>query len=73
MEDGEKQVDVAENVSRQPVTNISNDCSILQSIWFRCHTVLSNCVDRKFVESELRFVLCCGTFLWFVYLLSKTF
>ena len=73
MEDGEKQVYVAENVSRQPVTNISNDCSIFQSIRIRCRTIFSNIMDRKFMESELRFVLYCGTFLWIVYLLSKAF
>ena len=68
MEDGEKQVYVAENVSRQPVTNISNDCSFFQSIWIRYNTILADTVDRKFMESELRYVLYSGIVLWLIHL-----
>ena len=45
--------------------------TILQSLWIRCRTIFPNITDRKFMESELRFVLYCGTFLWVIYLLSK--
>lgn len=44
---------------------------ILQSIWVRCRSIFPTATDRSFMESELRFVLYCGTFLWVVYLLSK--
>ena len=44
---------------------------ILQSFWVRCRSVFPNITDREFMESELRFVLYCGTFLWIVYLLSQ--
>ena len=71
MADGEKQVYVAENVSRQPVTNIFNVSVILQSIWIRCGSIFSNIVDRKFMESQLRIVLYCGVFFWSLFLLSK--
>jgi hypothetical protein len=71
MEDGEKQVYVAENVSRQPVTNIFNVSIILQSIWIRCGSIFSNIVDRKFMESQLRVVFCCGVLFWSLFLLSK--
>lgn len=71
MEDGEKQVYVAERVSRQPLTDISNAGSIFQSIWIRCRTIFSNIMDRKFMESELRVVLYCGILFWTLFLLSQ--
>ncbi len=45
--------------------------SILQSLWIRCRSVFPNTTDRKFMESELRLVLYCGSIFWFVYLLSQ--
>ena len=48
-----------------------NAGTILQSFWVRCRTIFPYATDRKFMESELRFVLYCGAFLWFIYLLSK--
>jgi len=48
-----------------------NAGTILQSFWVRCRTIFPYATDRKFMESELRFVLYCGTFLWVVYLLSQ--
>ena len=45
--------------------------SILQSVWVRCRTIFPTATNREFMESELRFVLYCGTILWIVYLLSK--
>jgi hypothetical protein len=71
MEDGEKRIDMEVNISRQPVTNIFNDSSFLKSFWIRCHSIFANIVDRKFMESELRFVLFCGCVLWIVYILSQ--
>lgn len=44
---------------------------IFQSIWVRCRAIFPTATDRKFMESELRFVLYCGGILWIVYLLSK--
>ena len=71
MEDGEKQVYVAENVSRQSITNIFNVSTILQSIWIRCRSIFVNIMDRKFMESQLRVVLYCGVLFWSLFLLSK--
>ena len=45
--------------------------SFLQSVWVRCRSIFPNITDRKFMESELRLVLYCGTFLWIIYLLSQ--
>jgi hypothetical protein len=71
MADGDKQKNVEKNVSRQSLSNIFNVGIIFQSIWVRCRSVFPNITDRKFMESELRFVLYCGTFLWVIYLLSQ--
>ena len=71
MEDGEKQVYVAENVSRQSLTDISNDGTILKPIWVRRGSILSDIMDRKFMESQPRFVFYCGIVFWTLYLLSK--
>jgi hypothetical protein len=69
-DDGEKQ-NLEEDLSRKPISTISNDCPIFQSIWIRCCSVWSNIVDRKFMESQLRVVLYCGSIFWTLYLLSK--
>ena len=71
MDDAKKHGNVAENSKRKSVSNIFNASSVLQSFWIRCRSIFPNTLDRKFMESELRFVLYCGTFLWIVYILSK--
>jgi hypothetical protein len=45
--------------------------SILQSVWVRCRTIFPNITDRKFMESELRFVLYSGVIFWSVYLVYE--
>jgi hypothetical protein len=49
-----------------------NAGTILQSLWVRCRTIFPNATDRKFMESELRFVLYSGTILWALYLVYQT-
>jgi hypothetical protein len=71
MEDGNKQTNMEKSVSRQSLPNIFNVGTLLQSFWIRCRSVFPDITDRKFMESELRFVLYCGGILWVVYLLSK--
>ena len=71
MDDANKQGDVAENSKRKSVSNFFNVGFVLQSIWIRCRSVFPNITDRKFMESELRFVLYCGGIFWALYLLSK--
>ena len=71
MEDGGKNQNVEKDSSRQPIAGIFNARVILQSFWIRCRAVFPNITDRKFMESELRIVLYCGTFFWIVYLLSQ--
>jgi len=46
---------------------------ILQSIWVRCRTIFPTATDRKFMESELRFVLYSGVLFWTLYLVYETF
>ncbi len=60
-----KQIDV---VQRYGI----NAGTILQSLWVRCRTIFPNATDRKFMESELRFVLYSGTILWALYLVYQT-
>lgn len=64
---------------KQRTSNDDSKRSILdvgtffQSIWIRCSSIFSYIVDRKFMESELCFVLYCGVFLWVIFLLFQTF
>jgi hypothetical protein len=71
MEDGEKNQNVEKDPPRQPIAGIFNARTIFQSFWIRCRSIFPDITDRKFMESELRFVLYCGTILWIVYLLSQ--
>jgi hypothetical protein len=71
MEDDGKNENVEKDLPRQPVSGIFNARLILQSFWIRCRTVFPNITDRKFMESELRFVLYCGIVFWVLYLLSQ--
>ena len=71
MEDGEKQVYVAENVSRQSLTDISNAGSILQPVRVRRSSIFSDIMDREFMERQSRYVLYCGILFWSVFLLSQ--
>jgi hypothetical protein len=48
-----------------------NAGTILQSLWIRCRTIFPNATDRKFMESELRFVLYSGTILWGLYMVYE--
>ena len=50
-----------------------NAGTILQSVWIRCRTIFPNITDRKFMESELRFVLYSGVILWGLYMAYETF
>ena len=71
MEDGSKNKNVEKSVSRQSFPNIFNVGIVFQSIWVRCRSIFPDITDRKFMESELRFVLYCGGVFWILYLLSQ--
>ena len=49
-----------------------NAGTILQSVWVRCRSIFPYATDRKFMESELRFVLYSGVIFWAVYLAYQT-
>jgi hypothetical protein len=71
MDDGKQNKDLEKNFSRQSITNLFDVGSVLQSFWIRCRSVFPNITDRRFMESELRFVLYCGIIFWVIYLFSK--
>ena len=47
--------------------------SFLQSVWVRCRSIFPYATDRKFMESELRFVLYSGVILWGLYMAYEAF
>jgi len=49
-----------------------NAGTILQSLWIRCRTIFPTATDRKFMESELRFVLYSGVIFWTLYMVYET-
>lgn len=59
-----KQIDV---IQRYGV----NAGTILQSLWIRCRSIFPTATDRKFMESELRFVLYSGIIFWALYLVYE--
>ena len=58
---------------REKITFFQRYCTsvmfILQPLWVRCSPVLFNNTYGKYLESQLRFVLYCGSFFWMLYLL----
>jgi len=58
------------SISKGYVPDVS---SVLQSFWIRCRTIFPAATDRKFMESELRFVLYSGLIFWAVYLFYEMF
>jgi len=48
-----------------------NAGTILQSLWIRCRTIFPTATDGKFMESELRFVLCSGVVFWTLYMVYE--
>ena len=65
----EKQKYTNSNVQRY----VSVPSTILQSVWIRCRTIFPTATDRKFMESELRFVLYSGFIFWSIHLLHQIF
>jgi hypothetical protein len=49
----------------------ANVGTILQSVWVRCRTIFPTSTDRKFMESELRFVLYSGILFWTILVLYQ--
>jgi hypothetical protein len=52
---------------------VHDDSTVLQSVRVRHRPVLADFDNWKFVESEFRFVLYCGSLLWLIFLLSMAF
>jgi hypothetical protein len=49
-----------------------NAGTILQSVWIRCRSIFPTATDRKFMESELRFVLYSGVIFCTLYMVYET-
>ena len=77
MDDGDKQNKRNNIAKKQKDDDVQRleliPSSLFQSFWIRCRSILPDITDRKFMESELRYVLYCGIFFWIVYLLIETF
>jgi len=71
MEDDSRKQNLEEDIPRQFIPTISDDSTILQPFWVRRGSIWSNIMDRKFMESQLRVVLYCGSIFWIIYLLSQ--
>ena len=70
--DSRKQnADLEKNTKNKYFHRLPNVRDVFQPIWIRCRSIFSDIMDREFVESELRFVLYCGTILWVIYLIAK--
>ncbi len=64
----EKQRKQTDAIQRRSI----DDGTVLQSLWVRCRSIFPTATDRKFMESELRFVLYSGVILWTLYLVYET-
>jgi len=77
MDDGDsKNNKQAEKQGKQnnAIQRCSTDAgSILQSLWVRCRSIFPTATDRKFMESELRFVLYSGVVFWTLYMVYEAF
>ena len=51
--------------------SLSNDGDVFQSFWVRYCTVVADTKDRKFMESQCRFVLYCGIIFYFIYSITS--
>ena len=71
MDDEQTTKNLEKDVSRQSFPTVPNDSTILQPFWVRCGSVWTNLMDRKFMESQLYFVLCCGSIFWFLLILEE--
>jgi hypothetical protein len=71
MDDDSRKQNLEKDIPRQFIPTISDDSTILQPFWVRRGSIWSNIMDRKFMESQLRVVLYCGSIFWIIYLLSQ--
>ena len=63
--------DLERNIKKQYSHVMSNASNVLQSFWIRYRTILSYTTNRKFVESQCRFVLYCGLVFWVLYFIAS--
>jgi len=71
MDDGKQTKNVERDITRQHIPNFFNVGSIFQSVRIRCRSIWVDIMDRKFMESQPRYVFYCGVIFWTLYLLSE--
>ena len=71
MDNEDENKNLEKNVSGQSFPALFNVSVILQSFWIRCRSIFLNIVDREFMESQLYFVLCCGSIFWFLLIFEE--
>jgi hypothetical protein len=72
--DGDKQIEVfqrKDNQNKFLQRFVTCSLFIFQSIWIRCRSILFDGSYGEYLESQLSYVLYCGSFFWFIYLLIK--
>lgn len=72
MDDGKQNKNVEGNSEREHLSDCVNDGDVFQPIWVRRDSIFFSLFNRRFMESQLRLVFYLGTFLWFIFLLTKT-
>lgn len=70
--DDESTENMEENIPRKYISKVFNAWDVLQSIWFRCYTVLSFYNNKEYLVRQFNIVLYIGTMFWVILLFSKT-
>jgi len=71
MDPDSKHENLERNTKTEYSNSLSNDSDVLKSIRVRYSTVVADSTNRKFIESQSRFVLYSGIILWFIYLITS--
>jgi hypothetical protein len=71
MDDDESNQDVETNIFGESFNKVPYVGNVLQSIWIRCSSILSDCYDREFILCKFNFVLRIGTIFWSLFLISE--
>jgi hypothetical protein len=71
MEDDKESKDFEGDPEWEPISTGINDRNVFQPIWVRRNTILSCVFDRKFIESQFRFVWYLGSIFWIIFFISK--
>jgi hypothetical protein len=71
MNDYEQNQNMETNIFRESFNKVPNVGNVLQPVWIRRSTILSDIFNRRFILRKSRFVLYIGIILWSIFLLTK--